>query len=94
MIVLSLLKALGILVLMLLLAVLFLLVLLLLVPVHYALDGSYEDGRPDGTASLSWLFGSVKGELTWHHGIMISGSIRLFGIKLFTIREAEHERMA
>ncbi len=72
--------------------VLLLAVLLLFVPVRYVLDGSFIEGKPDGTAALSWLFGALRGTVTWHHGVMLSGSIRLFGMKLFDLREAEHER--
>ena len=68
-----------------LLLLLLLVLLLLFSPIGYKLRGTFLEERADGTAKASALFGVVSGEICYHHGIAVSGSLRLFGIKLFGI---------
>lgn len=58
------------------------LLLLLFIPFRYRLSGSFLNEVPDGTVILSWFLHLVTVELTYHHGVCLSGSIRLFGIPI------------
>lgn len=85
MLILTILKWLVLLLLLLLGLLLFLVILVLFVPVRYRLDGSFIDEKADGTAKLSWLWHIVTADITYHQGTAVSGSVRLFGIRLYRI---------
>lgn len=85
---LTVLKIIGIVLLVVLGLLLTALLLLLFVPFRYHISGSYVREVPDGTVYVSWLFRAVSLRLTYHHGIAVSGSLRLFGIP---VRKIEGE---
>ena len=87
-------KLLFILLLVLLCLLILALLLLLFAPISYRAKGSLNEEELDGDLRLSWLFGAVSADLHHIHGEAQIGSIRLFGIKLYSIEgisEAEDE---
>ena len=79
------LKLLLILVLVLLGLALLLLLLLLFAPISYRARGSADETVMDGRGRISWLFGTVSADIEYRHGVAKIGSIRLFGVKLYSI---------
>lgn len=74
------LKLIGMLLLIALGILLTLILLVLFVPVHYRLSGSYTDETPDGTVRFTWLLHLVTAEVTYYHGVAVSGTLRILGI--------------
>lgn len=91
-IILLLLKIIGIAVLVLLGIALALILLVLFVPVRYQVDGAY-DGKPRGTAKITWLLHILS--VTAAYEEQLDVKIRVFGINLtrffMTGQEAEEE---
>lgn len=91
-IILLLLKIIGIAVLVLLGIALALILLVLFVPVRYQVDGAY-DGKPRGTAKITWLLHILS--VTAAYEEQLDVRIRVFGINLtrffMTGQEAEEE---
>lgn len=85
MLILSILKGIGLILLFLFLLLLLLLLLFLFVPIRYRIDGSLIEEKPDGTVQVSWLCHFVTGELTYRHGVCVSGFVRVLGMTVFRI---------
>ena len=81
----------GRLILVLLAIVLLLLILVLTVPVRYRLNGQVTEKKPEGTAEISWLAHTMTGRITYHGGKAVSGTVRVFGIRVYRFTGDEQD---
>ena len=78
----TILKIIGIILLVLLAVAIIFLVLLLFVPFCYRVQGSFSEGKPAGNAELRYLFPLLRVSFSYEPDKK-TGVIRLLGIKLF-----------
>lgn len=85
-ILLTILKILGIIILIVLGLVLFLVLTVLFVPISYRLKGKKADQPPEGEAIITWLFGLIRVRVQYKENTT-NTVIRIFGISLQSIKQ-------
>ena len=83
MLILSVLKIIGIIILAVLSLVLFIVLLILFAPIRYKLDGSFADEALSGTASAGWLLSLVSVRAAYNKGNEPKAYVSIFGIKVY-----------
>ncbi|MBQ9421778.1 MAG: hypothetical protein IJU30_08535 [Lachnospiraceae bacterium] len=98
MIIFTILKWIGIILLIVLGLILLALLIVLFVPVRYRISGSFLSDIPDGSASASWLLGAVRGGAEYHRPEKagdrpagVSAFVKVLWITLFEIPEKQEE---
>ena len=79
----TILKVLGLILLILAGLIILIIGLVLFVPLRYKIDGSFIDEIPDGNASVSWMFSLVKGYVIYSKEDGVSAGVRVLGKKVY-----------
>jgi len=79
----TILKVLGLILLILAGLIILIIGLVLFVPLRYKIDGSFIDEIPDGSASVSWMFSLVKGYVLYSKEDGVSAGVRILGKKVY-----------
>ena len=79
----TILKVLGLILLILAGLIILIIGLVFFVPLRYKIDGSFIDEIPDGSASVSWMFSLVKGYVLYSKADGISAGVSILGKKIY-----------
>ena len=79
----TILKVLGLILLILAGLIILIIGLVLFVPLRYKIDGSFIDEIPDGSASVSWMFSLVKGYVLFSKEDGLSAGLSIIGKKVY-----------